>query len=68
MLFVRQKFTIPISQNKWDTVLHFHLLEYDWKDIYVSKICDIPHHKLSEFNFKMLHNLTVCREELFIWN
>ena len=66
-ILVANKFEIPIIQQTWDDVLNVHLLETDWENIYVSKIVDVHDAKLSEFNFKMLNNITVCRSNRFKW-
>ena len=38
-----------------------------WSKIYVQKICDIKIPKLSEFNFKLLHNIVPCGKILCKW-
>ena len=52
---------------KWNDILNTCILERDWADIYSSKVISIPDAKLSQFHFKLLHNIVVCRSDLFKW-
>ena len=66
-IMVLSKFEKPISQIRWQHVDNMRL-ESDWQNIYITKIRNIPDRKLSQFNFKLLHNIIPCRRDLYKWN
>ena len=62
-----KKFVVPILQVRWNNILNACMLESDWAEIYNSKVIGVPDAKLAQFNFKLLHNIVVCRNDLFKW-
>ena len=66
-LLVRNKFVKPIAITKWQRDFNILLLEMEWRDIYVCKIINIPDTRVAQFNFKMLNNIVVSKDNLFKW-
>ena len=52
----------------WNVTFGHKYLHCEWKNIYLRKIKNIPCKKISEFNYKILHNLLVTGYILSKWN
>ena len=44
-------------ETRWGTILNKTLSTNDWKQIYKRKIANVVCKRLSEFNYKLIHNL-----------
>ena len=62
---VTQKTVKPYQEVVWET--YFEVQNINFKSIYKNKIKNIKEKKLSEFNFKVLHRILPCNDNLKKW-
>ena len=58
-----QKVLMPKTNLKWENDFHQTV---DWEKVSQNKI-KIPETKIAEFNYKVLHNILACNQNLFRW-
>ena len=54
-------------EQYWQNLFDLEMLNSDWTRIYNAKVWHIPIQKISEFNYKILHNLITCRNSVSKW-
>ena len=64
-ILIQRKMEKPKSENKIQTTLNDNYIAFD--QVYTRKIKRIKEKKLSEFNYKVLHNILPCKRNLKIW-
>ena len=66
-IFIAKKFVKPYYERKWTKIFNLNFQEYRML-IYSSKIIKLKDKQLSEFNFKILHNLLNNNKSVSMWN
>ena len=61
-----KKAETPPSERYWSRRLN--IMTINWQAIYTSKIKNFPERKISEFNYKLIHNLVASGYILSKWN
>ena len=54
-------------ESSWSKLLGKKIDSSKWEDIYLRRVKDLPDNKLSEFLYKIIHNLVMCRSTLYKW-
>ena len=54
-------------EKSWAKQFNREICTSTWEKIYVNRIYKLPDNKLSEFMYKLINNLIVCRKTLFKW-
>ena len=62
---VSQKLVKPVSRQSWSDKLNIEKEKLD--KAYTLKIVHIKDKKISEMNFKILHNILPCNKNLLLW-
>ncbi len=65
-ILVNKKFYRNFMESKWER--DFTIDKSEWEGIYNRMIWSLPDKKISEFNFKVLHNIVQTREKICVWN
>ena len=65
---IRKKFCLPISQKVWCHKFNIEYKSTCFKDIYNRKIKDEKIAKLSDFKYKLLHNILITNSVRHKWN
>ena len=55
----------PVAEKRWSHILNN--IEIDFDKCYRNKVQTIPEKKIAEFNFKVLHYILSCGENLLKW-
>ena len=58
----------PLMERFWSELFCIDDLLVSWENIYLEKIKKIFDKNVSEFNFKLLHNLLTCNKYVNKWN
>ena len=56
----------PVAEEKWEDKLNISE-QIDWQIIWSFNLQAVKENKISEFNFKLLHNLIPHRYNLYKW-
>ena len=54
-------------EKQWQAEFGFSIEREWWENIYRRNCLQLFDRKLSEFKFKLLHNLLACKEKLYKW-
>jgi len=66
-LLLDKKYVRSYMEKSWAKHFDREISIPKWEQIYVRRVNKIPGRKLSEFMYKLLHNLILCRKTLFKW-
>jgi len=66
-LLIEKKCTRPYMEKSWAKQFDKEITTLKWENIYIRRVKGLPDKKLSEFVYKLLHNLIMCRKVLFKW-
>ncbi len=67
-IFINKKFKRTYMESTWSKTFKIENTCRNWEIIYKSKIMDIQYKKLSEFNYKLIHNILPSGKLLCKWN
>jgi hypothetical protein len=67
-ILVKNKSTRPYVEKTWEKELCMNFTSFDWSKVYMNRVHNIPINKISEFMYKLIQKLTVCRQILRKWN
>ena len=59
-----KKYEKPYTEKMWERILNLQFNRSDWSKIYLS----VKYKKLSEFRFKIIHNILPCGKYVSTWN
>jgi hypothetical protein len=66
-LLVEKLYSRPYMENSWSKQFEKEIDPKKWENVYLRRIKGLPDKKLSEFVYKLISNLVVCRSVLFNW-
>ncbi len=66
-LLVEKKCTRSYMEKSWCKQFDKNISHEKWELIYIRRVKMLPDNKLSEFLYKLIHNLIVSRSVLFKW-
>ena len=59
--------TRPYMEKIWEKRFKITITTTEWSRIYLDRIHILPCHKLKQFQYKLINNIIVSKEELFKW-
>ena len=53
-ILVETKFQNPLYESKWKSIFDLNSCDFNWENVYISKIKQMYDNKIAEFNYKLL--------------